>query len=41
MKYKTLIKFIYLAFLVFSACEIKWDMEMSEFERKFFWKVTL
>ena len=28
MKYKTLIKFLFV-FLIFSACEVKWDMEIS------------
>ena len=28
MKYKTLLKFLFV-FLIFSACEVKWDMEIS------------
>ena len=28
MQYKTLFKFLFV-FLIFSACEVKWDMEIS------------
>ena len=38
MKYKTLLKFLFV-FLIFSACEVKWDMG-NLFRRRLIGEVT-